>query len=136
MGRPETDWCRLDAITMLGNGLSYAGRSEDALSVREAELSMERRLGGSEEAILVVQSNLSNTYDRLGRPEALNMYRDVYSGWLKLNGEEDEHTLMAADNYATSLFQIDRLKKPGRCCAERYPWPDAFSERAMKSRSR
>ena len=111
VGRPETDSRRLDAITMLGNGLSHAGRSEDALSVREAEISTLRRLGGSGEAILVVQSNLSNTYDRLGRPEALNMYRDVYSGWLKLNGEEDEHTLMAAGNYAVSLFQIDRFEE-------------------------
>ena len=31
-----------------GNGLSSAGHDEDALSVREAELSMERRRGASE----------------------------------------------------------------------------------------
>jgi tetratricopeptide (TPR) repeat protein len=109
LSRPESDWCRLDAITLLGNGLSYAGRSEDALSVREAELSTLRRLGGSEEAILVVQGNLANTYHKLGRrTEALNMYRDVYSGWLKLNGEEHRSGLIAVNNYAVSLFQIDR----------------------------
>ena len=35
----------LNAMNLLGNGLSVARHDEDALSVREAELSMERRLG-------------------------------------------------------------------------------------------
>ena len=43
----EMAWVRQLAITALGNGLSSAGRYEDALSVREAELSMLRRLGAS-----------------------------------------------------------------------------------------
>ena len=112
VGRAETDWCRLDAITMLGNGLSYAGHSEDALSVREAELSTLRRLGANEEAILVVQSNLANTYHKLGRKESLNMYRDVYSGWLKLSGEEHRSALIAASNYALSLLELHRFEEP------------------------
>ncbi len=111
LSRPESDWCRLDAITMLGNGLSYAGRSEDALSVREAELSTLRRLGGNEEAILVVQSNLANTYHKLGRIESLHMYRDVYSGWLKLSGEEHRSALIAASNYALSLLELHRFEE-------------------------
>ena len=123
-------------MTQLGNGLSVANRDEEALSVREAELSMERRLGASEETILTVKGNLANTYQKLGRIETLNMYRDVYSGWLKLNGEEDEHTLMAAGNYAVSLFSLKRFKRPRRCCAKRCPWHDAFSERIIISRSR
>ena len=112
VGRAETDWCRLDAITMLGNGLSYAGRSEEALSVRESELSTLRRLGANEEAILVVQSNLANTYHKLGRKESLNMYRDVYSGWLKLSGEEHRSALIAASNYALSLLELHRFEEP------------------------
>ena len=47
VGRPETDLERRAAIRQLGNGLSAANRDEEALSVREAELSTERRLGAS-----------------------------------------------------------------------------------------
>ena len=36
------------------------------------------------------------------------MFRDVYSGRLKLNGEEHEKTLLAASNYATSLLDVHR----------------------------
>ena len=42
-------------MNLLGNGLSAAGHHEDALSVKEAELSMKRRLGASEDNILIVQ---------------------------------------------------------------------------------
>jgi hypothetical protein len=34
--------------------------------------------------------------------------RDVYSGRLRLNGEEHIHTLMAANNYANSLLTLQR----------------------------
>ena len=37
------------AMNVLGNGLSDAGHYEDALSVQEAELSMMRRVGASEQ---------------------------------------------------------------------------------------
>jgi hypothetical protein len=103
LGRPEVDLTRGSAMTQLGNGLSAAGHDEDALSVREADLAMLRRLGASEEDVLVSQSNLANTYHKLGRIEALNMYRDVYSGWLKFGGEEHSSALIAANNYAASL---------------------------------
>ena len=77
---------------------------EEELSVREAELSMERRLGSPAESVLAVQGNLSNTYQALGRPEeALSLRRDVYSGWLKLMGEENSNTILAATNYAVAL---------------------------------
>ena len=46
----------------LGNGLSDAKLHEDALSVREAELSMLRRVGAGEYNMLDVQGNLANTY--------------------------------------------------------------------------
>ena len=62
VGRPEADWARRLAMSVLGNGLSDAKHDEEALSVQEAELSMLRRLGGSERSILVTQGNLACTY--------------------------------------------------------------------------
>ena len=80
--------------------------------MREAELSMKRRLGVSENSILVAQNNLANTYAKLGRlDEALSMSRDVYSGRLKLLGEEHPQTLTAANNYASSLNQLRRFEE-------------------------
>ncbi|CAH0364084.1 unnamed protein product [Pelagomonas calceolata] len=64
------------------------------------------------DALLVVQANLAGSYDALGRSEqAANLYRDVYSGRLKLNGMENEHTLIAANNYASSLRNLKRFKE-------------------------
>ena len=58
------------------------------------------------------ESNIAGTYENLGRLEdALQRKRDVYSGWLKLNGEEHESTLQAADNYALSLLDLERFKE-------------------------
>ena len=68
--------------------------------------------GASEDSILAVQANLANTYTYLGRlDEALSMRQDVYSGRLKLNGEEDETTLRAASNYAALLNQLERFEE-------------------------
>ena len=39
------------------------------------------------------------------------MKRDVYFGELKLYGEENEHTLAAANNYAASLNGLQRFKE-------------------------
>ena len=99
-------------MTVLGNGLYEANHDEDALTVRETKLSMELRLGAPEENILVAQSNLANTYQVLGRrEEALQLKRDVYSGRLKLSGEEHRNTLIAASNYANSLVRLERFKE-------------------------
>ena len=112
VGRPETDGIRRTAISVLGNGLSSARHDEDALSVREAELAVMRRLGGSEENMLALQSNLANTYEVLGRYErALQMQQAAYSGRVRLNGEEHEQTLRAADNYALSLLTLRRFEE-------------------------
>ena len=111
VGRPETDWARRMAMDQVGNGLSAAERHEEALSVYEAELSMMRRLGDSEGNILTAQSNLANAYQMLGRPEALRMRRDVYSGCLKLNGEEHRETLLQANNYASLLKRLKRFEE-------------------------
>ena len=112
VARPEADDTRSLAINQLGNGLDDAKHYADALCVREADLAMMRRLGASEEDMLVVQGNIANSYHMLGRDEeALSMRRDVYSGHLKLHGEEDEDTLVAANNYADTLRCLRRFEE-------------------------
>ena len=107
VGRPETSILRQAAMTELGNGLFAAEHHEDALSVQEADLATMRRLGASEYNILAVQTNLATTYSRMGRnEEAVQIERDVYSGRLKLDGEEHEDTLQAALNYANTLLDL------------------------------
>ena len=96
-------------MSMLGNGLHYAGHHEDELSVREAEVSMLRRVGADEETLICAQSNLAGTYSTLGQSErALAMYQDCYSGNLKLEGEEHRSTLIEAYNYANCLVSLQR----------------------------
>jgi hypothetical protein len=112
VGRPEADWAYRGAMTKLGNGLCAAGQDDDALSVREAELAMERRLGAPEQNILIVQTNLAITYATLGRQdEALRLRRDVYSGRLKLHGDQHFDTLREANNYAGSLVDLERYQE-------------------------
>ena len=112
LSRPETDLARRLAMMQLGNGLFSADHHEDALVVQEANLSMRRRIGASAQSILTVQGDLANTYQNLGRlDEALSMRRDVYSGRLKLDGEQDERTLMEANNYAVLLNQLERFEE-------------------------
>ncbi len=110
VGRPETDQIRSNAMNLLGNGLFAAKHHEDALVLKEAELSMMRRLGAPEENILVTLSNLAMTYADLGHQEkALSMERDVYSGCLKLNGEENENTIRTAHSLTNSLRLLERF---------------------------
>ena len=112
LGRPERDGARRFAINLLGNGLHAAGYNEDALSAKVAELSQERRLGSPEEGILATQSNLAGIYQALGRhEEAVEITREVYHGWLKLNGEENRFTLLSAINYGTTLVDLRRLEE-------------------------
>jgi len=109
LGRPERDELQSMAMTQLGNGLYSAHRYDEALSVEEANLSMQRRLGASEDDLLIAQGNLAITYGELGHPEkALSMERDVYSGRLRLYGEEHRETLRGALNYAVSLIDLQR----------------------------
>ncbi len=73
---------------------------------------MKRRLGVSEHNILGVQCNLALTYQSLGRnEEALRMQQLVYSGRLKLNGEEHLETLREAHNYANMLVDLERFEE-------------------------
>jgi len=110
--RPETDWARRSAMTELGNGLSAAQQHVEALTVKEAELTTLRRVGVPVKQILDAQTNLANTYSTLGRDEeAMCLRRDVYSGHLRLWGEEHRKTLMAAGNYAISLGALERSEE-------------------------
>ena len=73
---------------------------------------MKRRLGTPEETILTVKGNLAITYAKLGRlQEANRELQDVYSGYLKLKGEENIDALRAACNYAYSLLQLRRFEE-------------------------
>jgi hypothetical protein len=100
------------ATTQLGNGLMVSNRHEDALSVQEANLSMKRRLGASEGNMLVAQTNLASTYSALGRQEnAVRMLQDVYSGNLRLQGEENTNTIISAGNYAKTLVDLHRFQE-------------------------
>ena len=100
-------------MSTLGNGLSAAEHRENALTVREAELSMLRRAEqtlGIEQNILVVQSNLAGIYLKQGRLEqALRMSRDIYYGTSSLFGEEHRDTLTAASNYVRVLNRLNRF---------------------------
>jgi tetratricopeptide (TPR) repeat protein len=112
LGRAEGDGHRRLAIGVLGGGLSKASREEEALSVYGAELATLRRVGASENEIFITQNNLATTYQQLGRDEeAMRMLRDVYSGSMKLNGEEHPNALTAAANYAAMLGKLGRFKE-------------------------
>ena len=77
--------------------------------MQEAELAMLRRVGVSEERMLTAQSNLAVIYSELGLHEkALPLKRDVYSETLKLLGEENRETIVAANNYAATLLDVHR----------------------------
>ena len=109
LGRPEETWTRCSAMTQLGNGLSNADHDTDTLFVQETELSIMRRIGAPESRLLDVQSNLALTYTALRMfDQSLHLRREVYSGNLKLNGEEHQSTLIAANNYANSLMELQR----------------------------
>ena len=71
---------------------------------------MLRRLGADEYDILAVQNNIAKSYQALGRfKEASSIFRDVYSGELKLYGAEDRQTLISAYNYAIALIELQRF---------------------------
>ena len=109
LGRPEESAFRLTAMRQLGTGLHFAKDYAAALSVKEAELSTLRRIGGTEDDILITLANLAGTYDELGRCEdSLRILQDVYSRRLEFSGEEHVHTISAAINYAAMLNDLER----------------------------
>jgi len=112
LGRPEGNGVRRCAMNQLGVGLSRAEHHEEALTVKEAELFMDRRLGASEQNLMSSMSNIAVTYSMLGRfAEASDMHRDVYFGYVRLHGEEHINALQAASNYADSLLSLRRFEE-------------------------
>ena len=99
-------------MNLLGNGLSAAKHDEEALSLKETELALMRRIGDSESNILIAQGNLASTYEDHGQLErALSLQRDVYVGFLKLYGKERTETLRVANNYADLLHNLNRFEE-------------------------
>ena len=92
VGRPEERFLDVPRWTQLGNGLSSAKHHEDALSVQEADLAMKRRLGDQKRTFsscrAILRARIKSLDDDL---KALPMRRDVYSGRLKLYGEEHKN---------------------------------------------
>jgi len=96
----------------LGNGLFSAGRSEEALSVEEANLATLRRVGAPEDTILAAMSNMASSYGELGRLETANdVLRRVFRGFVVLNGVEADETLKASTNYAATLKELGRFEE-------------------------
>ena len=56
------------------------------------------------------------------------MRQDVYSGRLKLNGEEHVETLRAANNYASILIDLERFEESKVPLCKRFLWPDVLGE--------
>jgi len=112
LGRPEGNITRSLAMNVLGNGLYSVNLHADVLSVQEAELAMMQRVGATQAHILGSQGNIAQTYGELGRSEqSICMRRDVYSGFLRLEGEEHEATVSAAYNYVVSLVDLQRFEE-------------------------
>ena len=69
-------------------------------------------LGLPVQSNLTTQGNIGNAYHHLGRlEEALPLRRDVYSGTLKLHGEEGYDTLAEAINYSSLLISLRRYEE-------------------------
>ena len=72
--------------------------------------------------MLIVQGNIAVTYSSLGRSEdALRMRRDIYTGCLKLNGEDGPRALSAAINLVSSLIDLQRFKEAKTLLRKKIP---------------
>jgi len=112
LDRPKASQARSVAINVLTLGLKDTADYEGALSVQEAELSMLRRVGMPGDIILMLQGNVAATYESMGRiEEALLLKQEAYSGLLQLKGEEDFGSLVAAQNYVSSLCVLGRFEE-------------------------
>ena len=103
---------------------------EDALSVREAELSMLRRIGAiRKEAILGVQGNLANTYRALGRLEEALPCDETYTLDFEAPWRRKWRDPQSSRNYANLLNQSKALQRSEDTAAQNdCPWRDASSE--------
>jgi len=116
VGRPEEDAFRGFAMTELGNGLTEAGRHEESLNVKEAELASQLRFGASESAIIRTKANMAVTLYYLDKhTEALALERVVLARTKELSGSSDEDTIMAALNLASTLNTLKQPAEARQC---------------------
>ena len=116
------------AMSVLGNGLTNANHYEDALSVKEAELSMMRRLGAPEDIFSACKQSCTYAHLWWSRTAGKRL-ADVarYSGNLRLKWRgtwNDPHG--AANNYAFTLIVLQRFEETRTLLRKRCPWRDAF----------
>ena len=125
LGRPETNGTRLNAMTQLGNGLFDAEKNEEALVVREAELSLLRRAGRAETDpnVLVMQGNIAQCYKHLGQIEkSFAIEQCVYRMQRASLGDDHENTRISAINIARTLAAgLNRHKEAARFLRESIP---------------
>ena len=107
-------------MNMLGNGLHAAKQHEDALSVREVELSMRRRVGIIATQHCVSLGNLASSYQMASRLEdAFGCGSILWS--LETQRSKNRETLREANNYASTLVNSNRLKRSQVSVAESIP---------------
>ena len=109
VGRPETDQVR--EVPCGCSGTCYSMRATTrTLLARQAELSLMKRVGAPGDHMLAVQTRVGYSYNALGRhEEGLPLQRDVYSGRLKLHGENHQETIWSAGYLANSLYRTRRF---------------------------
>ena len=122
LGRPETNELRVTAMN-LGNGLSTADCYEDALSVREAELARSGALARSRrqhschsERSCDARMISSGRYGEGNK----RLLRDVYTGRLKLFGEEHEDTLQRSQQLRGAPFDLEAPRRSQVISAQKY----------------
>ena len=99
-------------MNQLGNGLREAKHYQDALSVIEADLATERRIGACEEALLVTRTNLCICLSDLGRAEeCLKMRREILADTSRIYGPDHENTIIDAINLSESLIAAKLFKE-------------------------
>ena len=112
-------------MNFLGNSLSSAGHHEDALSVREAELSLLRRAGRAETDpnVLVMQGNIAQCYKHLGQIEkSFAIEQRVYRMQRASLGDDHENTRISAINIARTLAAgLNRHKEAARFLRKEMP---------------
>jgi hypothetical protein len=96
VGRQEDDNLWINAMTLLGNGLTCAQRHEDALSVLEAELALQQRLGAFDAVLPGLAAALPDTIVQwVMTPETISQQMDV----LKTLTPEDIKRMFAEAGY-------------------------------------
>ena len=121
MGRPETDFNRRSAISIVAHGLDGAERQLERIVILEAQVATEKRLGNSEMNVNGTQSNLSNAYVKVNRyEEALALKRQVYAGLVRMKADE-ESILAEALNLSVALMLTRNTAEAIKLLSEKIP---------------